>query len=226
MKRRILKTSDGSQTFLVEGWDETYHSRHGAVQESYHVFIKSGLEHWLSLNSNASTIHILEMGLGTGLNAFITLLETENRGLKVRYTGIEAYPLAKEEYEALRYPEAMNAKKHVEVFRRIHQSAWGKSTSLSPVFELHKRKERFEDFTDTPQYHLVYFDAFGARAQPELWQQELFSPIYEALLPGGVWVTYAAKGSVRRSLQSVGFKVERLPGPPGKREMLRATKPL
>lgn len=221
MKRIIETTEDGSTTLRVEAWDEPYHSKHGAIREAYHVFIEMGLG-----AGGANPVQLLEMGFGTGLNAFITFLEAINRGLEVSYTAIEAFPVTAEEVRLLNYVEQLNARQFRDIFYRMHSQPWGEMVSLSDRFRLHKRQTDFMEVTEEAQYDLIYFDAFGARVQPELWTEVLFSKMFRALRAGGLLVTYAAKGSVRRAMHAVGFQVERLPGPPGKREMLRATRPL
>ncbi|MEJ1223505.1 tRNA (5-methylaminomethyl-2-thiouridine)(34)-methyltransferase MnmD [Sediminicola sp. 1XM1-17] len=219
MKRKIITTSDGSKTIQIEDWDEQYHSKHGAVQEAYHVFIKHGL----SLFDHRK-ISILEIGFGTGLNALITLKEAQKLNLEVAYTGVEAFPVTKEEVAQLDYIKELGAESLTAEFEQMHNSPWERPISLTEKFSLQKQQKDFMEIEDSNSYDLVYFDAFGARVQPELWTEVLFQKMYDALSLNGVLVTYAAKGSVRRAMLSVGFKVERLPGPPGKREMLRATK--
>ncbi|GGX23005.1 hypothetical protein GCM10007384_25240 [Aquimarina muelleri] len=223
IKREIVITADGSKTIHLPELEEQYHSKHGAINEAKHVFIKSGLHHVLDKN-NPNIIHILEIGLGTGLNAFITFLEAEQNNLSVDYVGVEAYPVSIEEAMLMKYPEALLVKNRESDFERMHQSMWEQPAKINSNFNLTKRKQFFVDIIDQNQYDLIYFDAFGARVQPELWTSEIFKKMYDALRIKGVLVTYAAKGSVRRAMLEVGFKVERLPGPPGKREMLRATK--
>ena len=156
------------------------------------------------------------------LNAFITLLEAEKLNLNINYVGVEAYPISSEELSALNYADLLS--KENDVFKKLHQVSWEEKHKLNSRFSLTKRKQYFEAIQDIEKYHLIYFDAFGARVQPELWTEAIFKIMYNALKPEGVLVTYSAKGSVRRAMQSVGFKVERLEGPPGKREMLRACK--
>lgn len=219
MKRKIITTADGSKTIQIEDWDEQYHSKHGAIQEAYHVFIEHGLR--LFKNTNIS---ILEIGFGTGLNALITLLEIEKLNLRVNYVGVEAFPVSPAEVKELDYCSQLNVGKQQESFQKMHNSEWESQNSISDRFQLKKQMKDFKSINDINLFNLVYFDAFGARVQPELWTEEIFLKMYQALKHEGVLVTYAAKGSVRRALQTVGFKVERLPGPPGKREMLRATK--
>jgi tRNA U34 5-methylaminomethyl-2-thiouridine-forming methyltransferase MnmC len=191
MERKIIQTSDGSSSVYLPQWDENYHSKHGAIQEAYHVFIKSGLD----LFKDGSKLGILEMGFGTGLNCMITYLEAKKRNLTI-------------------------------VYQSIQTSDWDVRVKMHPQFDLTKREIMFEDYQGKEVVDLIYFDAFGARVQPELWTETIFKKMYEALKIDGIIVTYAAKGSVRRAMQAVGFKVERLPGPPGKREMLRGIKSL
>ncbi len=219
MKRRIITTADGSKTIHLEDWNEQYHSKHGAIQEAYHVFI----EHGLRLFQNTE-IKILEVGFGTGLNALITLLELQKLNLQISYTGVEAFPVSLEEVEQLDYCDRLDKLEYHGVFSKMHESPWDKEVKIADNFSLHKQLKDFRSINNIDLFNLIYFDAFGARVQPELWTVEVFAKMYTALQEKGVLVTYAAKGSVRRALQEVGFSVERLPGPPGKREMLRAVK--
>lgn len=221
MKHEFLTTGDGSITIHLPEWNEQYHSKHGAIAEAQHVFIKNGL-HYLNVASPKKAISILEIGFGTGLNAFLTFLETEKAPLQISYTGIEAYPVSLHEINKLNYAAQLNVSE--AVFLNFHESEWEVSSQIKSNFKLTKRKQFFLEIDDHAQYQLIYFDAFGARVQPELWTEEIFEKMYAALTPGGVLVTYSAKGSVRRAMQAVGFTVSRLPGPPGKREMLRAVK--
>ncbi len=219
MKRKIITTADGSKTIQIEDWGEQYHSIHGAIQEAYHVFIKHGLHKFKN-----DDVSILEIGFGTGLNTLITLAESEKSQLKVSYEGVEAYPVSLEEINALDYVEALKFEKYKEHFFKMHKSNWGETIKLRPNFTLFKNKLDFKDIDYQNLFNLIYFDAFGFRVQPELWSVEIFQKMHKALKNNGILVTYSAKGSVRRAMQEVGFTVERLPGPPGKREMLRATK--
>ncbi len=223
MQRKIITTADGSKTIHLPDWDEQYHSKHGAIQEALHVFIKAGLIHFHGKES-IENISILEMGFGTGLNAYLTLLEAAKLNIIVDYVGVEAYPVKYEEINQLNYPKAIIDKEKDALFDVLHTITWETKHQVSDSFNLTKRKQFFEYVDEVDTYNLIYFDAFGARVQPELWTEDIFKKMYDALEPNGVLVTYSAKGSVRRTLQSVGFKVERLQGPPGKREMLRATK--
>lgn len=224
MKREIIKTGDGSSTIFIPEWNEHYHSKHGALQEARHVFIKMGLEHHRSMEGAGQEISILEIGFGTGLNALITLFESISASQKVIYTGIEAYPVSQDELTALNYSELFSRDKAQELFETLHKLPWEKECEVIPTFVLEKKQLFFSDIDEEDAYDLVYFDAFGPRVQPELWTEEIFGKMYRAMKERGVLVTYSAKGSVRRAMQAVGFTVERLPGPPGKREMLRALK--
>ncbi|MEZ4802338.1 MAG: tRNA (5-methylaminomethyl-2-thiouridine)(34)-methyltransferase MnmD [Gelidibacter sp.] len=223
MQRKIITTADGSKTIHLVDWNEHYHSIHGAIQEANHVFIKHGLLFFVESFPKISPIHILEIGFGTGLNAFITLIETEKLNIPIIYTGIEAFPVSLEELNEMNYSELLEFNK-ADIFQNMHLNSWEEKHRITSLFSLTKLKKFFKDIEDQGEYDLIYFDAFGARVQPELWTETIFKKMYEALKPNGVLVTYSAKGSVRRAMQAVGFKVEKLPGPPGKREMLRAIK--
>jgi len=223
LKRQIIITKDGSSTIHIPEWNEQYHSIHGAIQEAKHVFIKHGLHHVIAEN-NLKHIAILEIGFGTALNAFISLLEAEKLKLNIDYSGIEAYPISMEEISQLNYPDQLNVLDKKDVFNKLHEVSWGFNHEITTNFQLRKEEKDFMKIDNKNTFNLIYFDAFGARVQPELWTETIFKIMFEALKNKGVLVTYAAKGSVRRAMQSVGFIVERLEGPPGKREMLRATK--
>lgn len=222
MKKEIFITSDGSTSFHLPKWNEQYHSKHGALQEAYHVFIRSGLD----LFSDKSTVAILEIGFGTGLNTFITFLESVKRQLKIDYVGVEKYPLSSEEVRLLNYVSTLKATEFKAIFDKIHGVSWEEKQAIEKHFSLTKRLQDFKAIKDENVFNLIYFDAFGARVQPELWTEEIFTKMYTSLKPNGILVTYSAKGSVRRAMQAVGFKVEKIPGPKGKREMLRAIKQL
>jgi len=228
LKRKIIITSDGSKTIQIEDWNEQYHSIHGAIQEANHVFIQHGLLFFCAELVSASykgshPINILEIGFGTGLNAFLTLLKAEELQQSINYVGVEAYPVKTEEIQQLNYVELIS-KQHKVEFDKMHTVPWEELHDISPTFKLEKQEKFFKDITDQNRFDIIYFDAFGARVQPELWTENIFAIMYKALKENGVLVTYSAKGSVRRAMQAIGFTVERLPGPPGKREMLRARK--
>jgi tRNA U34 5-methylaminomethyl-2-thiouridine-forming methyltransferase MnmC len=219
LKREIIQTLDGSTTIQIQEWDECYHSKHGAIQEAKHVFIKNGL----SLFQN-DKVSILEIGFGTGLNAFITYLEAPRMNQSIDYVGVEAYPISAEEVVLMNYVDQLNAGSESAIFKKMHESNWEEEIVLSIDFSLTKRKQFFEEIDDFEKFDLIYFDAFGYRVQPELWSTAIFKKMYNALKPNGVLVTYAARGVVKRSMMEVGFTVEKLEGPPGKREMFRARK--
>ena len=220
MEIEIIQTLDGSTTIHLKEWNECYHSKHGAIQEAQHVFIKNGL----SLFENEK-VSILEIGFGTGLNAFITFLEAKKLNQTIEYVGVEAYPVSAEEVLSMNYVTELNAVNDSVIFERMHQSNWDEKVILNLDFELTKRKQFFDEIDDIGRFDLIYFDAFGYRVQPELWSTAIFKKMFEALKPKGILVTYAARGVVKRSMIEVGFTVEKLAGPPGKREMFRASKP-
>ena len=225
MKRKIIITSDGSTTIHLPEWDEQYHSKHGAIQEAIHVFIESGFYFFLEKNK-IEEASILEIGFGTGLNAFLTSLEAVEKKLVIDYFGVEAYPVEIEEIKQLNYVDEVETpiSNKKALFNKIHSIEWEKKTKINSNFSLTKQQLFFKEINEVDKFDIVYFDAFGARVQPELWTEEIFEKMYKALKQNGVLVTYSSKGSVRRAMQTVGFEVEKIPGPPGKREMLRAVK--
>ncbi len=220
MKVEIIETLDGSQTLYVGELDEHYHSTFGAIQESQHVFIQAGFQRCLQ-----SDIRVLEIGFGTGLNCYLTLLAGLGSGKKVWYNGIEKFPLPEEVCEKLKFTYHF-PNSDPEWFPLIHQAQWNGDAEIHPQFILHKIESDLLslDWDKLTFVDLVYFDAFSPEKQPELWSPSIFEKIIDRMNPNGILVTYCAKGVVRRTLQSVGFVVERIPGPPGKREMIRATK--
>lgn len=219
MEREIIQTSDGSTTIHIKDWDECYHSKHGAIQEAKHVFVKNGLA--LLPNQKVS---ILEIGFGTGLNAFITFLEAQHFNQIIDYVGVEAYPISQQELDSMNYVEELKVADSIEVFKKMHAVAWDVKNDISNHFALTKRKQFFEEIDDVAQFDLIYFDAFGYRVQPELWSVSVFERMYKALKTNSFLVTYAARGVIKRNMVEVGFTVEKLAGPPGKREMFRARK--
>jgi tRNA U34 5-methylaminomethyl-2-thiouridine-forming methyltransferase MnmC len=215
----IQPTRDGSHTLFVPELNEHYHSVFGAISESRHIFIEAGL-HYISQKSNK--INILEIGFGTGLNALLTFIEAEKNGLYIDYQAIELYPLPEGIYLKLNYPEYIHEENCKEVFQQIHSCPWNQNIKLSSHFSLMKMKRSLKDYLPGKQYFdLVYFDAFGPDVQPEMWTSEVFDQMASALKKGGVLVTYSTKGSVKRNLKEAGFSIEKLPGPVGKREILR-----
>ena len=219
MKPRFIKTADGSDTLYLKSIDEHYHSTFGAIQESMHVFIDAGLR-----SCKASHLNIFEAGFGTGLNAWLTFLEAKKTGQVIHYFSIEKYPLSAEIYENLNYPELL--KEDPAIFHQLHQFPWDESIRLSEHFILHKLSGDLTSmkYDNLPGMNLIYFDAFSPEKQPELWDLAVFKALYKSTTPDGMLVTYCAKGAVRRDLNKAGFTTERIPGPPGKREMLRAIK--
>ena len=218
MTHELIKTSDGSTSLYIPQLDETYHSVHGALQETQHVFIKNGLQLF-----DHQSVSILEIGFGTGLNALVTYKEHNALQLNIRYETVEAYPISWEEASQMNFSEVLSPTLS-PIFEQMHCCSWDETVALSPTFSFKKRLQRFETINDVDSFDLIYFDAFGARVQPELWTMPLFEKMYQALREGGILVTYASKGSARRAMQEVGFQVEKLPGAMGKREMVRAYK--
>lgn len=217
MEIKIIETADGSSSVFVPSLNESYHSVHGAVQESVHVFIEAGLNR-LSKN----TIRIFEMGYGTGLNFLLTYL---NRGNKsIEYHAIDAFPLEAEVIKKLNYSQILQLKPEEErLFESFHQSEG--VVLFHDLFCWQKSKCVLESYEAPTKFDLIYFDAFAPAIQPELWTTGVFEKMFSMLQPGGLLTTYCAKGQVRRNMQAAGFVTERLPGPPGKHEMLRATHP-
>ena len=222
MNLRIVETKDGLHSLYVSELDEHYHSTHGALQEARHVFIGAGLMH---VAQTKKEISILEIGFGTGLNAFLTGLYALENTVKVSYTGLELYPVPTGMAVKLNYCSVIGVPEKETEFERLHQGEWGREQEINPYFLLTKIKQSVFDFEANEQFDLIYFDAFGYRAQEEMWGQQVFDKMHVALKPGGVLVTYSSKGEVRRRMQQSGFTVEKLAGPAGKREMVRAYKP-
>jgi tRNA U34 5-methylaminomethyl-2-thiouridine-forming methyltransferase MnmC len=222
LERNILITKDGSHTIAVAGTGLTYHSLHGAVQESRHVFIREGLQYYLQQHPDTDRLQLFEMGLGTGLNALLTLQEAEAMQLPVEYTAVELNPLTTAEIQLLNYGGLLNLE---EAMQGLHSAPWSQPVPLSAYFTLTKVQVSLPDYRPAERFHVVFYDAFAPLAQPELWAEAIFRQLYDCLLPGGVLVTYCSKSIVRRAMQAAGFTVQKVPGPPGKREMLRATRP-
>jgi tRNA U34 5-methylaminomethyl-2-thiouridine-forming methyltransferase MnmC len=222
-KVEIVATGDGSDTLYVPFLDEHYHSVHGAIGESEHIFIRAGFHPFIGNDA----LTLLEVGFGTGLNVLLTALAADASQCFIRYYTLEKFPLSAEILRRINYP-ALLGSRAADLFRAIHESAWGMPLRISPMMELVKVREDFvtASLSEIPFCNLVYYDAFSPEKQPEMWNQMLFRKLFDRMEEGGIFVTYCAKGSVRRSLQWAGFRVERLPGPPGKREILRGIKPL
>jgi tRNA U34 5-methylaminomethyl-2-thiouridine-forming methyltransferase MnmC len=212
-------TEDGSTTLFIPELKEHYHSIHGAVQESMHIFINNAYS-----QIQTSPARIFEAGFGTGLNAFLTFLVSDKAGTSVHYTTIEKFPLEDNIVRSLNYPEMTDPAKD-KIFQVLHDAPWGQDIWISEYFTLHKIKSDLREVQlPASAYDLVYFDAFAPEIQPELWTEEIFRMLYQSMKEGACLVTYSVKGSVKRALKAAGFRLEKLPGPPGKREMTRATK--
>jgi len=218
LKREIITTKDGSTSLFIPEWNETYHSKNGAIQEAYHVFIKNGLSIF-----KGKSVSILEIGFGTGLNAFITSLEAERNNLLIDYTAVEAFPLTVEEIDAMNFASKIDSNK-TNIFSTIHQLNWEVKNQVNDNFYLTKRKQFFQDINDKDCFDIIYFDAFSFDVQPELWSETIFKKMHTALKSNGILVTYACRTVIKQAMISAGFRVEKLPGAPGKREMLRAYK--
>ncbi len=218
-ERKIVESADGSHTILLSGTNETFHSQHGAVQESKHVFIKNGLN-----MCSKKIIHILEIGFGTGLNAFLTFLEALHNNLTIFYTAIEKYPISIQEAHQLNYPKFLNAKK--EDFLEFHNNIWNTEYEIGKNFFLKKINSDILNFSleEEELFDLIYFDAFSPVNQSELWAEEVFANIYLHTAKGGLLSTYSSKGIVKQNLRNCGFIVKRLKGPPGKHHILNAHK--
>ncbi|GAA0891584.1 tRNA (5-methylaminomethyl-2-thiouridine)(34)-methyltransferase MnmD [Fulvivirga kasyanovii] len=222
-KIRLITTDDGSHSLYVPALNETYHSFHGAVQESRHVFIEMGLKY--RINQGLKSAHIFEVGLGTGLNALLTAEFAFKYQIQIRFTSIEAFPVGYELVEQLNYASYLEAPEAKSWFETIHKSTWNEDVIINPFFTLHKVQAKLEEY-QAPQntFDIVFFDAFAPNKQAELWDLKILSDIAQSMHPEGIFVTYCAKGQLKRDLQSLNLKVETLAGPPGKKEMVRATK--
>jgi len=222
MIRHWVTTKDGSPSLYVPDLTQHYHSLHGALQESRHVFIASGLHQF----PEQSEVRILEIGFGTGLNALLSHFEKAQKSQKIHYRSLEKYPLEEAEWQALEWPEFFNENPDYKAFyNSLHEAPWNEAHGLHPLFAVHKEQIDLKNFKPEPDhYDLIYFDAFSPEAQADLWTEEIFQKMHSALRPGGLLVSYCVKGIVRRAMKSAGFLVEKIPGPPGKREMARAHK--
>ncbi len=221
MKQELVITKDGSSSIFLADLDEHYHSVHGALQESIHVFINAGLHEKLN---KQPVISILEIGFGTGLNTLLTCLEADSAKQKIEYTAIEKFPLSENIYQQLNYCNFLQQENCAFYFDSIHTCSWNKYAALNDDFSLLKLHQDIQDVNVLNQFDIIYFDAFAPSAQPELWTSSVFKSMFNALKVDGILVTYCAKGIVKRTLKEVGFKIESLPGSVGKREMTRAQK--
>jgi tRNA U34 5-methylaminomethyl-2-thiouridine-forming methyltransferase MnmC len=217
----IIETQDGSHSIFSEKFGVSYHSKYGAIQETQHVFINAGLK---TKAETQSEIHILDIGFGTGLNVLMTFLESQKSGLNIHYTGVEAYPITLEAAMQLNYTEQLQRPENQSDFIKMHEANWNETVAITDNFQLTKVKKKFEDLDFNNQFDLIYFDAFAPTSQPELWEIPLLTIMYNALKTNGFLVTYCAKGQFKRNLKAVGFEVEALAGPPGKREMTKGSR--
>lgn len=218
MDKKVITTEDGSKTIFVPSLNEHYHSSHGAIQESMHIFIKYGFK-----EINRSEINIFEVGFGTGLNAFLTALEAENMGVKVNYITIEKYPLDQNLVASLNYSDFFGEPSRV-LFDDLHGCEWNKTHQISEHFSIKKVQEDMRKYVPQDMFDLIYFDAFGPDKQPDMWSDMIISNISNACNTGAFFLTYSAKGELKRQLIASGFNVLHLPGPPGKREITWAVK--
>ena len=224
MKKEVFLTSDGSPSLRIEEIKETYHSRHGALTESTYVYINKGLDYWIK-NHHKNELNIFEMGLGTGLNAYLAYVFSKENNVNINYHSIEKFPLTEAELHLLEMKSTLPHAEHADFYQLLHSCLWEKAIEQDG-FLFSKSKIDFLELDISQKFDVIFYDAFGHHAQPELWQKKPLDICFQLLNPGGVWVSYCAKGIVRRTLEEVGFQVTRLEGPPGKREMLRAIKPI
>ncbi len=221
-KLELIKTEDGSHSLYVPDLKETYHSFHGAVQESRHVFIKHGLDYYQH-NNQSKVVNVLEVGLGTGLNALLAA-EWSAQNASIKMTSLEAFPVESALANQLNYHSYIEGKEGKEWFNLIHACEWEKTYAIHKGFDLIKNKIKVEDAELKTDFHVLFFDAFAPNKQAELWETKVLEKMYHALISSGVFVTYCAKGQLKRDLASLGFEVETLAGPPGKKEMVRGIK--
>ena len=227
MKKEIIITTDGSHSIAIPEMGVTYHSTHGAVQESMHVFIAAGFQYTIQKMEPAPPVAVLEMGFGTGLNALLTLIEAERNQQKVYFETIEAFPLDASTSSLLNYCALLQRPDLQMAFEQLHSCGWNTVVEISPCFSIKKTHATLDDYT-APANHfaVIYFDAFAPDTQPGLWTQAIFKKLYNCIQPGGVLTTYCSKSIVRKAMMAAGWVVEKIPGPPHKREILRACKPV
>jgi tRNA U34 5-methylaminomethyl-2-thiouridine-forming methyltransferase MnmC len=226
MQRNLIVTKDGSHSVAIPELKASYHSVYGAIRESLHVFIESGLKYWFEQHTAASRCVIFEMGFGTGLNALLSILEANKLQRRVMYETVEAFPLEDSITQQLNYCEALAEGSWQPVFESLHSGEWNKTREITDLFSFKKIKTVLANYTPGEPINIIYYDAFAPAAQPELWTKEVFEQLLNMLAPEGILVTYCSKGNVRRALLAAGFSVEKIPGPPGKREMIRAKRPM
>lgn len=219
----IITTADGSKTIYSKELGEHYHSTNGALQESMHIFINEGLLHYLSNNQNKKQIHIFEMGFGTGLNALLALKTSIDTGIEIHYESIEKYPISSNTADELNYGQLLKDKAYIDYFKHIHSCKWNRENRIGN-FYLNKISGDITEYPLGTAIEVVFYDAFSPNVQEILWSIDIFSKLYKAMIVNGILTTYSSKGSVRRNLQTSGFRVEKIAGPQGKRHIVRATK--
>ena len=222
MKKIFFKTKDGSPSILIEELGESYHSRHGAITESNYIYIKKGLDSWIDKHKKKK-VKIFEMGMGTGLNAYLAFCFCEKKKIKLNYYTVEKFPLSIQEIEKLSMEKYLPYSEFHQFFKWLHLSDWNVKL-FKKEFLFQKTNSDFFDLKTLEKYDIVFCDAFGYNAQSEMWEEKALKICHRILKIGGYWISYCSKGSVRRNLEEIGFRVERLEGPPGKREILRAIK--
>ena len=220
-KRELQKTADGTSTLYIPEIDEHYHSVNGAITEAEHVYIKEALLKRVS--KGVTSLRVLEIGFGTGLNTFLTLIKAIELDIKIEYVTLELYPLSNDIISNINYASFVN-EKYIYLFKELHFSEWEKEVAIDKNFILTKKKIDLKDFISTSLFDVVYFDAFAPEKQPEMWNEDIYKKIYDSLAHDGIMTTYCAKGVVRRGFRDTGLTMERIPGPPGKREMIRGNK--
>ena len=221
MKKEILLTQDGSYTVAIPEMNVTYHSIRGALKESIHIYIQSGLQYALPKVA-IETISVFEMGFGTGLNALLTMQEATRLKRRISYYAVELFPLTIEEAKALKQDDQLGTG---NLAMQLHEAPWEEEVMINEYFTLYKTNQSLLDLSLNIQFDVVYFDAFAPNDQPELWTEAVFANLFNNLNNNGVLVTYSCKGTVRRIMQAVGFIVNKIPGPIGKAEIVRAIKP-
>lgn len=221
-QRKPEITADGSITFYIPEIDEHYHSTNGAVVEALHVYLKEALQRFVDLNK-PETVRILEIGFGTGLNAFLSLLKADELQIPIHYTTLELYPLTPEQVAQLNYAQQTDAARN-DLFMALHAANWNETVTLTPFFSVEKRQMDLVGEPLSGTFDVVYYDAFAPDKQPEMWSDTIYRKVADAVAKGGILTTYCAKGVVRRGFRDAGFEMERIPGPPGKREMIRGTR--
>lgn len=217
---KIITTEDGSHSLYNAALNETYHSFHGAVQESKHVFLKSGLDYLLE--KGYTQINVFEVGLGTGLNALLSAQWSQKNEIYISYESIEAFPISKEQASELNYTSLIQGDNIQKWFEIFHEITWNEELKITNFFSFKKIHDSLKEYPLTlDKYDVIFFDAFAPNKQPEMWELDILTKIYQSMRLGGAFVTYCAQGQLKRNLKSIGLEVETLSGPPGKKEMVR-----